>query len=57
MLFDRMITRAPIHKGWSGDQKYRITDDLGNAYLLGISPIERYEKKQTQFRRMEQALR
>lgn len=55
MLFDRMITREPIHKGWSGDQKYRITDDLGNAYLLRISSIERYEKKQTQFRRMEQA--
>lgn len=54
MLIDRIQTREPIDKGWSGDKKYRITDEQGNPYLLRLSPMEQLERKQNQFRRMEQ---
>lgn len=54
MLIDRIVGKTPIDRGWSGDKKYRITDDRGNVYLLRLSPAERYEQKLRQFRRMEQ---
>ena len=50
-----IVNREAIHKGWSGDKKYRITDENGIAYLLRVSPKEQEEKKRNQFRRMEQA--
>ena len=55
MLYDHIIHREPIDKGWSGDRKFRITDDQGQVYLLRISPAERYARKAGEFRRMEQA--
>lgn len=54
MIYDHITERTPIDKGWSGDQKYRITDDRGCTYLLRVSPAERYDQKLRQFRRMEQ---
>lgn len=53
MLIDQIVTKEPIHKGWSGDQKFRVTDAKGTAYLLRISPAEQFDRKQAQFRRME----
>ena len=41
--------KEPIQKGWSGDKKFRITDENGTDYLLRISPKEQMEKKQQQF--------
>lgn len=55
MLIDHILTREPIDKGWSGDQKYRIADNKGNPYLLRTSPMEQYERKRNQFLRMERA--
>lgn len=55
MIIDHIATKEPIHKGWSGDKKYRITDGQGHTYLLRTTPIEHYEKKRSQFRRMQQA--
>ena len=52
-----IVNREAIHKGWSGDKKYRITDENGIAYLLRVSPKEQDEKKRRQFHRMEQAAR
>lgn len=36
----------PVTKGYSVDQKYHIWDSDGAEYLLRVSPIEAYEKKQ-----------
>ena len=52
-----IVNREAIRKGWSGDKKYRITDENGIAYLLRVSPKEQDEKKRRQFHRMEQAAR
>jgi aminoglycoside phosphotransferase (APT) family kinase protein len=46
--------RIPIHKGWSADKKYRITDESGKAYLLRVSPLAQEARKRTQFERMRQ---
>lgn len=51
----QIMSWEEIHKGWSGDRKYRIANENGTAYLLRVSPKEQFEKKQNQFRRMEQA--
>lgn len=55
MLIDELVTKQPIHKGWSGDRKFRVTDANGIAYLLRVSPASQYDRKQSQFRHMEQA--
>lgn len=39
------VTRELIDKGWSEDKKYRVTDKDGNSFLLRISPIAQYERK------------
>ena len=53
MIFDCIVTKTSIDKGWSGDRKYRIEDNTGNVYLMRISPAELFEKRQSQFRHME----
>ncbi len=55
MLYDTITSREPIHKGWSGDKKYRVTDAEGNVRLLRISPIERKARVETMFHRMQAA--
>lgn len=44
MLFESIISREPIEKGWSADQKYRARLKDGGTVLLRISPVERYER-------------
>ena len=52
MLYDKIIRREPIDKGWSGDRKYHIwTKDAD--YLLRVSPADRAERRETEFRRMK----
>ncbi len=50
-----ILSKEPIHKGWSGDRKYCITDDTQTRYLLRISPPEQYDRKKREFARMQQA--
>ena len=45
MLYEKIIKKEPISKGWSGDQKYKVTCEGGVCYLLRISPRERYENR------------
>lgn len=52
MIYENMIDKKLIHKGWSPDKKYRITSTDGNVYLLRITPPERLEQLQGQFQRM-----
>lgn len=54
MIYERIADKLPIDKGWSGDRKYRIADDRGQVYLLRVSPMERYARREAEFRRMEQ---
>ena len=55
MLYETIIRREFIPKGWSGDKKYRAEDSAGNVYLLRISPEERYERRAAEFSRSQQA--
>ncbi len=50
----KFVTREPILKGWSGDQKYCVTDENGKKYLLRISDITQQEKKKREFEMMRQ---
>lgn len=45
----QFVTKHIIDKGWSGDQKYCVTDSQGNKFLLRVSPIEQYEKKKSEY--------
>lgn len=47
------IKREQIHEGWSEDRKYCAVNEDGNRYLLRIAPMERYGRKQEEFRMME----
>ena len=52
---NRFISREAIDKGWSGDKKYRVTDESGRCYLLRISPVERRERVKNTFENMKKA--
>lgn len=53
MLFERIVARRQIHKGWSGDQKYCATAEDGEKYLLRIAPLDRLSRKKREFERMQ----
>ena len=55
MIYETIVTRQLIDKGWSGDKKYRVQTEDGSIYLLRISPHTMYSKRNTQFQRMQQA--
>ena len=52
MLYDEIIRREPVDKGWSGDQKYHVWTNSGE-YLLRVSPAEKAARREAEFRRME----
>lgn len=54
MIFDSIISRHPIDKGWSGDKKYRAVTSDGSVYLLRISDASRYERKNREYMQMQQ---
>lgn len=54
MIFETIISRTLIEKGWSGDRKYCISTADGERYLLRISPIERLDRRKGEFQRMHQ---
>ena len=53
-LFDKIVSKEKIEKGWSGDKKYCVNDKEGIKYLLRLSPIEQYERKKSEFELMNQ---
>lgn len=53
MIFDTIISRAPILKGWSSDRKYCAVAADGMKYLLRISDADRLERKTGEFQRMQ----
>ena len=42
-----------IEKGWSHEQKYKVTAEDGKNYLLRISANEQYEEKKAEFENMQ----
>lgn len=55
MIYDAIILRQPIEKGWSGDQKYCVTTADGSRYLLRITSPERAHRFYLGYLRMQEA--
>lgn len=53
-VFQNIITRTSIDKGWSGDQKYCAVTADGTKYLLRISSIDRLERKRREYEKMSE---
>jgi serine/threonine-protein kinase len=53
-IYDTIISKEPISKGWSDDKKYCVTTKDGTKYLLRISQLSQYETKNSIFSMMEQ---
>ena len=51
-VYQSIVTRTPIDKGWSGDQKYCALTADGSKYLLRISSIDRLERKRREYEKM-----
>ena len=54
-LYDSIVNRRPVNKGWSGDQKYCVTTTDGSKYLLRITAPERAERFRLGYLRMQEA--
>ena len=52
MLYDEIIRREAVDKGWSGDQKFHIWTKDGE-YLLRVSPTERAARREAEYHRMK----
>ncbi|MCH5183601.1 MAG: phosphotransferase family protein [Oscillospiraceae bacterium] len=48
------VSKEPIHKGWSSDKKYCVTEENGKRYLLRISDLKEQDAKQTEFQMLQQ---
>ena len=52
-LYEWIVKREKVDKGWSGDKKYHVFTENGEEYLLRISPTERLQRKRREYERME----
>lgn len=53
-IYGSIVSRTPIRKGWSGDQKYCVVTSHGSKYLLRISSIDRLEHKRREYDKMRE---
>ena len=51
-IFQTIVKRTLIEKGWSSDRKYCVLTSDGKKYLLRISPIEKLFRKKQEFGKM-----
>lgn len=51
-IYQTIVRRTSIDKGWSGDRKYCVFAADGAKYLLRISPLDRLERKKREFEMM-----
>lgn len=56
-IYQNIISRTLIHKGWSGDQKYCVITEDGKKYLLRISPVDQLERKRREYENMRKVAR
>lgn len=54
MIYETIVSRTPIDKGWSGDRKYCAVGADGRKYLLRVSAPERYDRRKQEYARMKQ---
>lgn len=54
-IYEKIISRRLIDKGWSGDRKYRAVCDDGGVYLLRVASGERAARFPFVFERMKAA--
>ena len=48
-IYESIIKKEPLSKGWSEDKKYCVSTADGIKYLLRLSPISQYETKKLLF--------
>lgn len=53
-VYQSIVSRMPIHKGWSGDQKYCAVTADGSKYLLRISSVDRLACKRREHEKMSE---
>ena len=51
-IYENIVSRTPIEKGWSGDKKFCAVTKNGESYLLRISPPDRLERKRREYENM-----
>lgn len=56
-IFDTIVSRQPIDRGWSADRKFKVFTADAAAYFLRISPMKQYDNRRLQFSHMEQVHR
>ena len=54
-LYDSIVERRLVDKGWSGDQKYCVTTTDGSKYLLRVTAPERAHRFHLGYLRMQEA--
>ena len=54
MIYETIVQRTPIKKGWSGDRKYCATTTDGKKFLLRIASQERHARTKAAFERMQE---
>ena len=54
-VYQNIVSRIPVDKGWSGDQKYCATTSDGQKYLLRVTAPERAYRFHLGFLRMQEA--
>lgn len=52
-IFDTIVRREEIGRGWSADRKYRAQTAAGAVYFLRISPMDRFDQRKMQFAHMQ----
>ena len=57
MIYENIVHRTAIEKGWSGDQKFCATTGDGAKYLLRIASRERYARTKAAFERMQEVFK
>ena len=53
-VYQKIVERVPIEKGWSGDRKYCAVTEDGSKYLLRISSLDRLERKRREYEKMRE---
>ena len=48
------VSKERIHKGWSDDQKFCVTDENGKRFLMRVSDHQYYDVKLAEFTMMQQ---
>ena len=54
MIYETIVSRTVIDKGWSGDKKYCAVTADGSKYLLRVSAMERIDRRQQEYERMKE---